>query len=1072
MKEQQPAITEPGSTASPARHHWWRWPLRVALVVVALLLAVAGYFAWTLSRGPIVSTLAADVLGEHIAALAGSDRQVSVGVVGLELTDELEPTIVVRDVRIVHPNDLAVSLNSIEIETNWSTLLGGPRHLRSVRADRLLIQSIGPDVSLPTMAQVLEGARLLVGDLGLEYFEIAALTYRDELPGQPVLERAGNVSITAEGKDGTSVKVQAIALGSQGTMSLEAGLTLPEAGGNFKFDVHSRNFDLADIAAIVGKKDAAGGGPVAVEGSGELSADGRLVSGGSRLSFGPIRQLGDGDNELMLVPVPVNFDIAWNADRHSIELNPSPVVFVTGHLIASGEVVLPPDGAGLWRFDFALKGPDPTNVGQTAEGHFAGTYDTASAGFVVDDVHFVGAGTSFTAAVRGSSLPGGRYLVVSGISPQMPVGALKALWPRTLSSDARQWVMDNIRSGVITDAHVDFSAGNADLEAGKAGAGTIAFKFANGVFQPYDDGPLVRDAVGEGYLDGSGFTITVASGWSDMGDGRKLTLAPSRFSVPFGGTGAPQGSVEVELSGSVAAGLALWNRLPYADSVDVDFDPAKVAGQATARLRIELPLVNGVAADAINVTGHVETQGFASTQPMFGHLVKNGGVSIAIDGSEAHITGKADVDGAPADLDLHLPLDGTGVAKTAVKLVLDDAARKALGVDLGPFLSGPVTATVESTGTAKDVQAVTIDLAKAAIRLQPAGFAKPAGKPGKLMFKLQRSADGGVRISDLVLKAGTASFEGDIALDGDGLVSADLPRGAIVDGDHFATKVTRVGKGFRIAISGSAFDGQGLVNTLLRSTTGASFAVGRPLSISAAIDNVTGFNGEVLSGVNLSTELGDSGLRALSMTVQSGGAAASATITPNGRDGRLRIEAGDVGSLLRFFDIYPRVIGGRSVVAGTVEASGRITAVLDGDNWKVVEEPALARLSTASAVGPTSGLSTADIRRLAFRIAFNNGRLGIDEGFLRTDTAGLTMNGDVDFTKGVIRLAGSYLPASRLDRLLGAVPILGWTVFNGGQAGLLGLSYRLNGPIDAPDLTVNPLSAVAPGILRRLFEMK
>ena len=35
--------------------------------------------------------------------------------------------------------------------------------------------------------------------------------------------------------------------------------------------------------------------------------------------------------------------------------------------------------------------------------------------------------------------------------------------------------------------------------------------------------------------------------------------------------------------------------------------------------------------------------------------------------------------------------------------------------------------------------------------------------------------------------------------------------------------------------------------------------------------------------------------------------------------------------------------------------------------------------------------------------------------------------------------------------------------------GLFALTYRLSGPVDEPDIAINPLSALAPGVLRRIL---
>jgi hypothetical protein len=59
-------------------------------------------------------------------------------------------------------------------------------------------------------------------------------------------------------------------------------------------------------------------------------------------------------------------------------------------------------------------------------------------------------------------------------------------------------------------------------------------------------------------------------------------------------------------------------------------------------------------------------------------------------------------------------------------------------------------------------------------------------------------------------------------------------------------------------------------------------------------------------------------------------------------------------------------------------------------------------------------------------------------------------------------------PAYAINSILGNVPIIG-PLFGGGSQGLFAANYRVSGPSNDPDVTVNPLSALAPGILRQLF---
>jgi hypothetical protein len=52
------------------------------------------------------------------------------------------------------------------------------------------------------------------------------------------------------------------------------------------------------------------------------------------------------------------------------------------------------------------------------------------------------------------------------------------------------------------------------------------------------------------------------------------------------------------------------------------------------------------------------------------------------------------------------------------------------------------------------------------------------------------------------------------------------------------------------------------------------------------------------------------------------------------------------------------------------------------------------------------------------------------------------------------------------------VPILGDILASRKGEGVFGVTYSMKGPLEDPTLTVNPLSVLTPGILRRIFEFK
>jgi hypothetical protein len=82
----------------------------------------------------------------------------------------------------------------------------------------------------------------------------------------------------------------------------------------------------------------------------------------------------------------------------------------------------------------------------------------------------------------------------------------------------------------------------------------------------------------------------------------------------------------------------------------------------------------------------------------------------------------------------------------------------------------------------------------------------------------------------------------------------------------------------------------------------------------------------------------------------------------------------------------------------------------------------------------------------------------------------VTFDGTLDRQQDRIDVTGSLVPAYGINSMLGNVPILGDLLVSKPGEGVIGLTYAMKGNLGEPALTVNPLSVLTPGILRRLFE--
>ena len=97
------------------------------------------------------------------------------------------------------------------------------------------------------------------------------------------------------------------------------------------------------------------------------------------------------------------------------------------------------------------------------------------------------------------------------------------------------------------------------------------------------------------------------------------------------------------------------------------------------------------------------------------------------------------------------------------------------------------------------------------------------------------------------------------------------------------------------------------------------------------------------------------------------------------------------------------------------------------------------------------------------------GHVALHDGVVRGPVLGGTIDGVIDYTRDDVHLRGTLIPLYGANNLLGQLPVVG--LFLGGEKeGLVGVTYEVVGRPGTPVLHVNPLSALAPGLLRKVFE--
>ena len=111
-----------------------------------------------------------------------------------------------------------------------------------------------------------------------------------------------------------------------------------------------------------------------------------------------------------------------------------------------------------------------------------------------------------------------------------------------------------------------------------------------------------------------------------------------------------------------------------------------------------------------------------------------------------------------------------------------------------------------------------------------------------------------------------------------------------------------------------------------------------------------------------------------------------------------------------------------------------------------------------------------EFSRMRVEFTRSPGKLTIRDGVVRGMQVGATIEGQIDYAGNDVRLRGTFVPLYGLNNAFGQIPIVGLFLGGGSNEGLVGITYEVAGPPNAPTLRVNPISMVAPGLLRKFFE--
>ena len=679
-----------------------------------------------------------------------------------------------------------------------------------------------------------------------------------------------------------------------------------------------------------------------------------------------------------------------------------------------------------------------------------------------------------------SIFPASRGLLSASPARVCRSNSLKRIWPFFVSPKVRDWFSDHLTGGTLERIVI---AVNAPLESLKTSGSPVPDDglsldalATNCLIRPLDGLPALRDADLNVHIVGRDAVVTLGKATADLSSARKLTMSAGSFEVPDTAAATPAARVRFKLEGPVPAAAELLRTDRLRDVSDLPFDPATVRGTMSASVTLGIPIKADPPPGSTTYAITVDATNFSADHMIMGQKVEAAALRANATQQGFQLKGDVKVGEAPVSLEYR---KNRGEAEAEIRLqgMLDEAARKSLGLDPGGAINGSIPVRLAgrvTTGSDHEGRFnIEADLTPAQIDGLLPGWTKPSGKPARATFTLL-SKPQSTRIEDLLIEGAGGGVKGTVDFDASGeLQSANFPSYGFSDGDRTSLKVDRASDGtLRVTMRGDVYDARGFVKAAAGggSPNQRSNRQTADVDVDMKLGAVVGFNGEALRGLSLRMSRRAGEIRSLGLTAKIGRDASLTGDLRGGAGGRqvVDLESADAGAFFRFTDVYARMTGGQvSVIMDPPSSVNPVQqGVLNAHNFAVHDE---TQLEQAVPGRPQNQRNAIDFSGMRVEFTRVPGSVALREGVVRGPLIGGTIDGLIDYARDEVHLRGTLVPLYGPNNLLGQLPLVG--LFLGGEKeGLLGITYEVVGRPGNPVLHINPISALAPGLLRKVFE--
>jgi hypothetical protein len=863
--------------------------------------------------------------------------------------------------------------------------------------------------------------------------------------------------------------------------------------------------------------------PVNIRSRFDVAADGALTFGSASVALSAGQIYAPWEQKHPASIDEAKLDVEYVRKEGVLRILPSSMRWGASHLSLRGEFrrVIDSDGSRRWKFDI---GSNDIELAAEKFSLPAIPVDEISVkgsvafnkGEMILDRLSVRAADAFAAlqgSVRGFNDAQSPSVSLAGTISPMPVAFFKLIWPETVAHGGRKWVGKHVHAGRITGGQINVNLPKGAISAlvdgrsklpdsavdVKMGVSSLVLSYLTGA-------PPVSIPRATAVIVGQRFMLDVPDAAVSLPSGENIRLSDGQFIIGDLSIDPQIAEVHFKAQGKAGAVLELLDHEPLGYVRKIGLTPDIASGSVNGSFSVTIPMLEDVEFKQLKLAGKAHYQDARLNMALDGYSVHGGAIAFDLSEKALEAQGEVKVNGVPVKLSWRRIFDEPADKQPPLRAaaVFDGAAREKLGLPINHVVRGPVPAEVAVFMKPKGPPSAHFEanLTKAELFLSLMGRRKPPGERTVLSFDAILRPDGGAELENFKLAGKEIGVTGSITLNEKKKPSAfrfpnfsfNILSKLEVSGALTESNV------WKINAKGASFDAREFYRSLFSAGKLSEDQPTTPkdspgVDVHAEIDTVLGYFETNLKNVAVDVRKRGDKIVFLDVHGRLNGTAPIMTRI-EGKPGGSRMLVGettDGGAAFRLIGLYPSMRGGLASLRVRLDGSraGEKSGVLYVRKFNIVGDqvvgevlantPRTIQRKRRRARNGEDGeddyeASGGQINQMEFNhlkapFRVGHGQFELRDAAINGPLFGATLRGKYDFTRQYVDLSGTYVPLYGINGAFYDFPLIGPLLGGRNGEGVFGVTFAIQGSINRPiQPQINPLSVVAPGFLRQIFE--